>query len=53
MKQYNSGMIMMVGGMRNDKKKDNEIINELCRRYGIGYKTAKEIVDYFDNIQEV
>lgn len=48
---YNTGMLMLIGRMRNNKKSDTEIINELNRLYSIGYKKATEIIHYFDNIE--
>ena len=50
---YNLGMLRTVGRMKSEKKTDHDIINELCRLYSLGYKKAKEIVNYFDNIKEV
>ena len=49
---YNFGMLRTVGRMRNDKKSDQEIINELCRLYGFGAKTATDIINHYDNIKE-
>ena len=47
---YNTGMLMLIGRMKNDQKTNQEIINELNRLYSVGYKTAAEIINYFDNI---